>query len=408
MTLMKLKGLMAGVRRTWRHLLVEDPLTPAQVFFLVAITVMLMTFGPPLWAAFNGWAVVVDGRVVAVCPSLARIQQVMEEKFYLGEGQDLTQRVVVRRAFAAEGPQVFQENQLVVLLARALGTEARGIAVVIGGRTQVVVAERQEAVRLLEELKNAFRPAGGEAWLTERVDFEEVRVSPAQVLSREKALAALLSEVQRGNVNVAAQTKVTEKREIPFKVEQRRDAGLLRGYTRIVQPGKPGVEEITYRVNYLNGRENGREVVARRVIQEPQSQVVAVGSRSLLASRAGEGNLAWPAAGSVSSPFGWRWGRLHTGIDITAPYGSSVRAAEAGKVVRAGWNGGYGLEVEISHGEGVVTRYAHLSQIEVSVGQQVERGQVIGRIGSTGSATGPHLHFEVLVNGQVVNPMRFF
>ncbi|WP_051276001.1 M23 family metallopeptidase [Desulfovirgula thermocuniculi] len=403
-----LKHLVARWRAAWRRFLVEDPLTPAQVLYLVAITVVLMAFGPPLWASFTGWAVVVDGRAVAVCPSLSLARQALEEKFYLGEGRDLAQRVTVRRASAVEGPQVFQAKQLVNLLGEALGTTGRGTALVVDGKVRLVVADAAEARSLLEDVVEAFRPAGGKAWLAGSVGLEEVRVPPALVLGREQALEALLSAVRRGELAVLAEGRVSEKREIPFGVEQRRDGSLLRGYTKIVEAGRPGVEEITYRVRYLNGREVGREELARHILQEPRSRVVAVGTRSLLASRAGDGSLAWPAAGSVSSPFGWRWGRLHSGIDITAPYGSPVRAAESGWVVRAGWNGGYGLEVEISHGEGVVTRYAHLSRIEVSPGQPVERGQVIGRVGSTGSATGPHLHFEVWVGGQAVNPMRFF
>lgn len=404
----RLRRMAEGWRLSWRRFLVEDPLTPAQVLYLVAITVVLMAFGPPLWASFTGWAVVVDGRAVAVCPSLSLARQALEEKFYLGEDQDLGGRVTLRRASAVEGPLVFQEQQLVDLLGKSLGATERGTALVVEGKVRLVVADGAEARRLLEEVVSAFRPPGGRAWLAGSVSYEVVRVPPALVLDREKAQEALHSAVQRGELAVLAEGRVKEEREIPFGVEQRRDGSLLKGYTKLVEAGRPGVEEITYLVRYLNGREVGRQELARRVLQEPRNRVVAVGTRSLLASRAGDGSLAWPAGGPVSSPFGWRWGRLHSGVDITAPYGSPVRAAESGWVIRAGWNGGYGLEVEISHGEGVVTRYAHLSRIEVSPGQAVERGQVIGRVGSTGSATGPHLHFEVWVSGQAVDPMRFF
>lgn len=110
--------------------------------------------------------------------------------------------------------------------------------------------------------------------------------------------------------------------------------------------------------------------------------------------------------GSRSDPF-TRGLAMHTGIDFRAPTGTGVRAAAPGKVIEAGWMGGYGQMVEIDHGNGMTTRYAHLSSIDVDVGDTVTRGEVIGRVGSTGRSTGPHLHYEVRVDGDAVDPMRF-
>lgn len=98
---------------------------------------------------------------------------------------------------------------------------------------------------------------------------------------------------------------------------------------------------------------------------------------------------------------------FHAGIDFRAPSGRGVEATAAGRVVVAGRSGGYGNLVEIDHGKGLTTRYAHLSKIEVRVGQQVEKGDMVGRVGSTGRSTGPHLHYETRVNGTAVNPKRY-
>ncbi|NEQ29006.1 MAG: M23 family metallopeptidase, partial [Microcoleus sp. SIO2G3] len=115
----------------------------------------------------------------------------------------------------------------------------------------------------------------------------------------------------------------------------------------------------------------------------------------------------WPARGVITSNYGWRWGRMHRGIDIGAPTGTPVSAAASGEVVFAGWNsGGYGNMVDIRHPDGSMTRYAHNSRILVRRGQQVEQGQQISAVGSTGNSTGPHLHFEVHPQGQgAVNPI---
>lgn len=116
--------------------------------------------------------------------------------------------------------------------------------------------------------------------------------------------------------------------------------------------------------------------------------------------------LAWPLPFPIGDGFGPRGGRFHAGIDILSPVGVPVAAARAGRVVYAGWReGGWGLEVTIAHGHGVRTIYAHLSAIAVTVGDRVARGAAIGRVGATGDARGPHLHFEVRVRGAVVDPL---
>jgi septal ring factor EnvC (AmiA/AmiB activator) len=119
------------------------------------------------------------------------------------------------------------------------------------------------------------------------------------------------------------------------------------------------------------------------------------------------GSLLWPVNGVLTSPFGWRWGRMHNGIDIGASTGTAIKAADGGYVFYAGWMGGYGNVVLIDHGGGMTTLYAHQSQIQASVGQTVARGQVVGLVGSTGQSTGPHLHFEVRINGAAVNPLSY-
>jgi len=117
--------------------------------------------------------------------------------------------------------------------------------------------------------------------------------------------------------------------------------------------------------------------------------------------------LIGPVSGPVVSPFGYRWGRLHAGIDIAVPYGTPIHAAAAGTVVLAGWVGGYGNYTCIDHGGGMASCYAHQSSFAVSQGAQVGQGQVIGYIGCTGHCYGPHLHFEVRINGTPVDPLGY-
>jgi len=135
------------------------------------------------------------------------------------------------------------------------------------------------------------------------------------------------------------------------------------------------------------------------------AQIQAAGSSSYDSTPSASG-LIWPVNGPVVSPFGMRWGRLHAGIDIAVPYGTPIHAAASGTVIFAGWMGGYGNFVIIDHGGGLSTGYAHQSSIAVG-GGSVSQGQVIGYVGCTGHCFGPHLHFEVRVNGTPVDPLGY-
>ncbi|TYQ26852.1 peptidoglycan DD-metalloendopeptidase family protein [Pseudanabaena sp. UWO311] len=117
----------------------------------------------------------------------------------------------------------------------------------------------------------------------------------------------------------------------------------------------------------------------------------------------------WPADGVFTSGYGWRWGRIHAGIDIAAPVGTPILAAASGVVEYATWNdGGYGNMIDIRHADGTITRYAHMNELYVKEGQTVSQGQTIGAMGSTGFSTGPHLHFEIRPNGgSAIDPMAF-
>lgn len=114
-----------------------------------------------------------------------------------------------------------------------------------------------------------------------------------------------------------------------------------------------------------------------------------------------------PVSGVLTSRFGARWGRTHTGVDIGAPTGTTIKAANGGKVVFSGWKGTLGKLVVISHGNGIQTYYGHCSSLLVSAGETVSAGQAIAKVGSTGRSTGPHLHFEIRVNGSAINPQSY-
>jgi len=133
---------------------------------------------------------------------------------------------------------------------------------------------------------------------------------------------------------------------------------------------------------------------------------VARASRSRRAAASvGKPGFVRPSSGRLTSAYKWRWGRMHTGIDLAAPYGSPVRSVTAGTVLSAGYEGGYGKLVKIQHDDSTVTYYAHNSRILVASGERVDAGEMIAAEGSTGHSTGPHVHFEVRIDGNPINPI---
>lgn len=212
--------------------------------------------------------------------------------------------------------------------------------------------------------------------------------------------------VHRPKVTVKTVEEVTVVEDVPFAVEVRQDPRLPRGEQRVIQEGKKGQKRVTYRLVKENGALVAKAILSQAVLAEPVAKVVLRGTKAI--ASIGTGNLAWPTRGGrITSGFHYRWGKMHTGIDIAGARNRDILAADNGRVVFAGWNGDYGYTVILDHGNGLRTLYAHLDQIKTRVGAVVEKGQVIGVMGDTGHSTGVHLHFEVIRNGVKVNPLRY-
>lgn len=175
------------------------------------------------------------------------------------------------------------------------------------------------------------------------------------------------------------------------------------------------IDELNSDINALEKEEKQKEADYEALKKELNAALAAESSRSSKSVYTGNGQFAWPSDSStrITSSYGYRThpisGKqsLHRGIDIGAALGSNVLAAESGTVVTAGWNNSYGYYITINHGGGLVTLYAHNSKLLVSKGDKVTKGQVIAKCGSTGNSTGPHIHFEVQLNGALQNPMNY-
>jgi murein DD-endopeptidase MepM/ murein hydrolase activator NlpD len=261
----------------------------------------------------------------------------------------------------------------------------------------------------------------------ERLDFLTFIVrSDTQLIARvnteQHRYQALVADLETTQADLDAQRSDRERDrgQLSDLADRRRE--LL--YAATLQQ-----DVIQQHVQQLEDLTAAQEAELQKLIVERQREEAAAAMRARLAAQQarraaaiaagqvppnepmGSGRFIWPAQGPVVSGFGMRWHpilggyRMHTGIDIGAPYGAPIVASDDGVVLFVGWYGGYGNTVILDHGGGLSTLYAHCSSILVSQGINVQRGQAIARVGATGYATGPHLHFEIRVNGVPVNPL---
>jgi len=232
------------------------------------------------------------------------------------------------------------------------------------------------------------------------------------IAQQDKHVAAKVAVARNAMRVTRAQTKVVrtrvhaETQVIAVRTQQQRDVRDQLLASKHLLSGKRASQRTALKLTRKQEQtlQSEAQAIAAAQAQVRSRLAAAQGSTDSTPSSSG---LIWPVSGPVVSPFGYRWGRLHAGIDIAVPYGTPIHAAGAGTVVLAGWVSGYGNYTCIDHGGGMATCYAHQSSFAVSQGAAVSQGQVIGYVGCTGHCFGPHLHFEVRINGTPVDPLGY-
>jgi murein DD-endopeptidase MepM/ murein hydrolase activator NlpD len=252
-----------------------------------------------------------------------------------------------------------------------------------GSITQMV--ERVDLLSAIVDQDNAV--------LSRIKDLKAQVVAQKEALERQRAQAAEV-EQEQARVTVDLESKAEERQAALDDLESARAAKR-----KVVSAAEKNVAAYNKQEDQLSAESDRIGDLLR--------------SASVGSPTAAKGSLYRPVAGAITSAFGYRIHpifqvrKMHTGVDMHAGMGESIHAAAAGTVVQAGWRGGYGKCVVIDHGGGLATLYAHQSEMLVRVGEKVKRGEVIGKVGSTGYSTGPHLHFEVRVNGSPVDPQGY-
>lgn len=430
-------------------------ITPLVIFLLVAIASL----------GSGAYIITCNGQELGGVKDkaiLEKAKQKLTEKYRETYGSD----IIVEGEFAflplrKENVQFLNEEQLAFKIEKSASLKAKAIAININGKDVAFAKNLETAQQILEDVKKYYVDmVPGELVKVESPDaikLEEKAVELEKILGDTELKQLLINgtpefkeyEVARGDtlwaiakkngvsleklveanphlksldrlspgdkiyleerkplLNFTVVKKVTYQKAIPYNTVVEKDSSMWKWDQKVKTEGREGLKELASQVIYKNGVKVDEQVLGEKIIREPVTKVVVRGTKSEVAFR-GSGRFLWPITGSITSPYGKRGRDYHEGIDIGASYGSPVAASNSGVVVFAGRNGAYGNLIIIDHGGGIQTYYAHLSKIMVSEGQRVEKGSVIGRVGSTGRSTGPHLHFEVRVNGATKNPITY-
>ena len=362
----------------------------------------------------------------------------------------------------AKDKEIASSEQLYKLLEENVTYSILAYAITVDGNQVGVVNSEYEATTVLEEVKDYFTQSYDEKSILEvdtkeNVEIKQVNATNTEIQSSEELINYIIKGtdeekkyiVEKGDtywtiaeyfnmsldelisanpnsdsehiqigdelnmivpkpfINVQVTRKVTQEEKMPYETEYQYVSYLYNDQEVVERSGEYGISEIEAIVTEENGIQIAKEVVSEKVVSEPTTQIVTTGTQDPPA-RIGTGTFINPLPGSyISSRFGSRSGGFHRGLDMAKSSGSSIKAADGGTVISAGWDGSYGYSILINHGGGFTSRYAHCSDIYVSAGDKVYQGEIIAAVGSTGVSTGPHLHFEIMKYGSVVNPATY-
>ncbi len=442
---------------------------PPQRRLLLAGMILALALAALFWRHYAAsrfvYAVSLEGTVLGAVPSETQAKQAVEKLAVLApSGAGLAEQVTIQRVPVSDRLLQLTADELAERLQAAANRQVPAVAIRVAGQSVVFVADRETAQSVVDAIEADYRQALDaqaevkQVAIKEQLTLADGMARADDVRTAEEAQRILVRgtdklqtyTVQRGDtlwriaevngltpddlsqanpgvkptalqpgqelnlivaepyIHLESTEEVTVVENIPFDVETRQDPDRYPWQSEYLVKGVFGKRQVTYAVSRENGKVVERKPLKEEVLSDAKGAVFVQGTK--LAPKLGSGQFLLPISGArLTSGFGWRGREFHPGLDLAAPKGTAIVAADDGTVVEAGWDGGYGYAVRIDHGEGkLVTIYGHLSSIAVKQGQTVKKGELIGYEGSTGRSTGPHLHFEVRRDGKAVDPRQFF
>lgn len=293
--------------------------------------------------------------------------------------------------------------------------EVDGLKMLSDGKDVAVVANEAEGKAVLENVKRYYTSNSGNykintASIKNKITYAPQKVMLSQIKSSEDIAKDIVSKNKSEKVpilSVEMKATVSSKEAVPPATKVTWSSELETGKSVVKDQGTSGTKQITTEVTIENRKVVNKKVISETVTVQPKDKVVVQGSKKVVSKVEGISMLTTPSRGMITSNFGMRWGRMHNGIDIAANTGAPIYAAMDGTVICAEYESGFGNVIKLDHGNGLVSIYGHCSALYVPKGKKVEKGDKIAAVGSTGNSTGPHLHFEVRLNGKAVEPTKY-
>ena len=297
---------------------------------------------------------------------------------------------------------LLSQDELEQSLITASGELDMLAVIMVDGERAAIAADTADAQSVLDRIKASCTTADDRNVHFVQAVRVDSAVAPVSLAEDDTALYDTLSAC----LDVTAIRAVTYTEQIPFETVTQENSALDQTYRATVQQGCAGTAQITAEIETVDGKEQNRTILERTVLSPATNEIIEVGTRNI---GIGTGSFAVPISNyTFTSAFKYRWGRLHGGVDLAADEGTPVYAADNGKVIVAEDSGnGYGNYIILDHQNGFKTLYGHNSRLLVSVGDVVSKGERIALSGNTGNSTGPHLHFEVQVNDEKVDPTQY-
>ncbi len=272
--------------------------------------------------------------------------------------------------------------------------------VMVEGECVALVDSEESAKDVMNQIKAEYKNEKTvdvkirEKTSTEGMELKNGDKKP-EVLSEDEAAEQM---VLTNAVTVETKDVIVEGITEEYKTITNKTEELNLGESRVIQEGEDGFVLVTKEISRENGEATAEKIISKKTLVDAIPEIILQGTAG----------LSFPLDSlRVTSGFGGRWGRQHEGVDLGMPEGSAIYAAKVGTVTYSGYCGGYGLLIKIDHGGGMETYYAHCSRLLAAEGDTVEAGTVIAEVGSTGNSTGPHLHFEVRINGRAEDPLKW-
>lgn len=411
------------------------------------------------------YAVKVDDKIVGIVKDKQDIERVIEDiknstKEKYNKEVKIRQQITYDRMFAGND-KIVQIDEIESAIKENITLYTEGYSIKADGKRIVTLVDQKSAEELLDMLKEKYVQKDDKEMIKEvgfvgNIDIQAEEVIIEKIMTLEEAFNYIVNgtekiekyTVQKGDTasHIAVRYDISLKdienanpdidlnrlqigqeinltvpkplidvkivkglnyeEGIPYDVVYESTDNLYKGSTKVKVSGKKGKKKVEAELIEINGILREKKIISEDIIEKPRTKVVLRGTKPRPKTLA-YGSFINPGGSVITSRFGARWGRQHNGIDIGMPIGTSVKAADGGKVTFAGWKSGYGYLVIIDHENGYKTYYGHLSKTLVKKGQRVYRGQIIAKSGNTGRTTGPHLHFEVRKNNVPVNPLKY-